>query len=330
MVDVVTKTVGLIDVASMRGLEIGALHSPRLRRDQANIRYLDHATKDQLREKYANNPLAAPYADALVDVDYVWSPGRSLRDIVGDDAPFDFVIASHVIEHIPDPVGWLRQLGGILRVGGILSLVVPDQRYCFDANRQLTTAADLIDAYLREIEVPTYRQVYDHESNFLGAVDANVLWRGLDVRGHRRADVEDADRFALERCLELRDTGVYQDVHCSTFTPWSFLKLFAILVRLDLLDFRILAFYPTEHNDYEFFVTLERLDTSVRGPVLRDAQLCSIPPLDDDESAKPAGKGTLTAAVSPREEQLLQLKRRCMAALRGTWLRARRLLEMVR
>ncbi|THI93750.1 hypothetical protein E7Z54_20625 [Nocardioides sp.] len=43
-------------------------------------------------------------------------------------APFDWVFASRVIEHVPDLVGWLEQTESLVVEDGALVLVVPDRR----------------------------------------------------------------------------------------------------------------------------------------------------------------------------------------------------------
>jgi hypothetical protein len=44
-----------IDVESIHGLEIGPLASPRVRKDEGPVRYVDHATAAELKEKYATD-----------------------------------------------------------------------------------------------------------------------------------------------------------------------------------------------------------------------------------------------------------------------------------
>lgn len=249
----------LIDLDTMHGIEIGALHSPRLPRDHPNVTYLDHATTEELVAKYADNPDAGPQSAGLVPVDHVWKPGMRLIEAVGDAAPLDFVIASHVMEHIPDPIGWLGQIAEMLVDGGVLALVVPDRRFTFDVNRPETTAAELIDAMLERRQTPSAQQTFSHEAGFVGTVDALALWEGQDLSAVRRLDVGDPDAFALDRARANRDAVDYVDVHCSVFTPDSFLALFQTFVRLGLVDFEIARFYTTEYGHYEFFVTLRKV-----------------------------------------------------------------------
>ena len=324
----VTKYAELVDTSTMVGIEIGALHSPRLPRNDPNVRYLDHASKEELQAKYKDNPQAAPQADLFVDVDYIWRPGLRLVEVLGDDAPIDFVIASHLLEHIPNPLGWLQQVEEILRDGGILALILPDKRYTFDARRQLTTIAQVMDAHLRDLQFATFEQIYDHEANFLGDVNAGELWNGLDPAPLRRLDVDDPDAFALARCQAMADTGEYQDVHCSTFTPESFGAILTTAMRLGLVNFELVRLYPTEVGDLEFFATLRKrdlTDPAVRAEALTDAARL----LDGADQAPTQGEAELLA-VSPAEARLIERKRQAMGALRSARTKTRQTVDQAR
>jgi SAM-dependent methyltransferase len=65
----------------------------------------------------------------------------------GDDLPFrdqtvDFVFASHVIEHFPDPIRALEEWCRVARDRVVL--VVPHPDRTFDAGRELTSAGELL------------------------------------------------------------------------------------------------------------------------------------------------------------------------------------------
>jgi SAM-dependent methyltransferase len=301
------KVFAFIDLDTMRGLEIGALHNPRLPVDHPNSYFLDHATSDEIRAKYAQDPyLTAQEKAAIVDVDYVCRPGMRLRDAVGVDARFDFVVASHVIEHIPNPIGWFQQLAEILRPAGIVSLAVPDKRYCFDARREVTAAAQWIDAYLRDLDQPSYEQIYDFEVNYIGDVaDGSSLWAGVDPASLQRKDVDDPDAYAYERCLARRDGSEYLDIHCSTFTPESFVDLIDAAGKLGLLPFEVARAFPTQPPSLEFHVSLVRPGE----PISRER---SRPP-----RTPPTRREQHPVALSPRELRLVMAKRRLMEAVRS-------------
>ncbi len=64
------------------------------------------------------------------------------------DLAYDFVISAHVIEHLEDPLGAIRNAIRVLKRGGIFVLVVPDRRFTFDQGRPPTPLAHVIaDSY---------------------------------------------------------------------------------------------------------------------------------------------------------------------------------------
>jgi len=94
---------------------------------------LRHLSTEALREKYQHDP-AVDIAQ-IVEVDFDLAQ-ITFRDALARIAPLDFVVASHVIEHVPDLVGWLSDIHAALRVGGVLALVIPDKRFTFDLHRR--------------------------------------------------------------------------------------------------------------------------------------------------------------------------------------------------
>jgi len=126
------------------GLEIGPSHRPIApKRSGFNVRILDHLDASGLRAKYADHGVDT---SAIEEVDYIWR-GEPLEQLVGG-VRFQWIVASHVIEHVPDLIGFLNSCERILAHGGLLSLAVPDKRYCFDCQRENSSLARVIDAGL--------------------------------------------------------------------------------------------------------------------------------------------------------------------------------------
>lgn len=254
-----------IDVKTMAGLEIGALDRPTVAPAAGNIRFADYRPADELRRFYVGQPAFDP--QSVVDVDIVLGK-RSLSEALAGEARFDYVVASHVIEHVPDVVGWLQQVSAALKPGGRLCLAIPDKRFTFDYLGTVSTVGDFLEAHLSQRTTPSVKQVYDFLRT---ATHVNPIRAWLGLIDPRRLSHWATPEDALKKCREIQAGGSIE-VHCFLLTPRSFLELFKELVTHGLTDFRIAHFCATAPFENEFFVTLEKLDAP-----RRTDQLASIP-----------------------------------------------------
>jgi SAM-dependent methyltransferase len=243
-----------LDPAAMRGIEIGPLTSPIVTRDDGEILYVDRADTAALRRKYQDHAGIDPAQ--IVEVDVVWD-GNALQRAIGEARDIDYVLASHVIEHVPDLLGWLEEIRAVLRPGGELRLIVPDRRFTFDRLRQETRFSDLVYAHLLSARAPLPAMILDHLLE-VAHVDAVSAWRGTidDAALVRMHDLALARRVALDAL----QNGTYHDVHCWTFTPRSFADLMRRAAALGLIRFACTGLRETEVGDIEFFVGLRRCD----------------------------------------------------------------------
>lgn len=301
------KILAKIDIAKGVGLEIGPLHRPTVSRDQAKIYYADHMSTADLRKKYKGHPFNL---DDIVEVDYVVGE-KSIARVVGKKK-FDYIIASHVIEHVPDTVTWLKDISSILKPGGVLSLVIPDKRYTFDINRQPSRPADVIDAYIHKLRSSTFVMKYDDLSNNQ-PVNSFDAWN-RDIAKPRPIE-------QIKGALKTAKQEGYVDVHCYTYVPNTFFEIFRHLVVHDLTDFSVEYFRDTAPNEQEFFVTLKK-----QGNQSRSRQLKSIPKITDEQSRDDgiiALQAELAAVYNSRSWRLSR-------PLRSTTARARKLRENVK
>lgn len=235
---------------SRRIVEIGPLYRPFVRKSEGNVVYVDHADTETLREKYKADPKFS--MSDIVDVDAVWGD-KTLSECVGGRV--DYIIASHVIEHVPDLFGWLNELSAALTSGGQIRLVVPDKRFTFDYLRRTTQFADVLDAHIRKTRVPLPHCVLDHVLNVRN-VDVGASWNGpLDALaltrppGHGYQLAVDTANKAL--------SGEYHDVHCWVFTPKSFAGLMRQAVTHGLVAAKCAQFSDTAPMTLEFTVFAE-------------------------------------------------------------------------
>ena len=156
------KALALADFSSGRGLEIGPLNQPLVTKNMVDVHYVDVFSAAHLRDHYALDPNVK--VEDIPDIDFVLSTPDgllSLSEAVQPGAPFAWVIASHVVEHVPDVISWLEQIAEIIDDGGLLLLVVPDRRFTFDILRPATTVGQMLHAHEVKDLRPSVRAVYD-------------------------------------------------------------------------------------------------------------------------------------------------------------------------
>ncbi len=154
-------------------VEIGALMNPfPYDKKVAEVRYSDYKPTKDLVEAY---PALAGFK--LVDVEYV-CPADDLHSIPTDSQ--DFLIASHVFEHLPNPIGGLEEFYRVCKDWAIIYLTVPEKTRTGDKFRSRTPLAHMIDDYQayspeRDLEhfrefvhmSPVYKEAFEKEAGHL-------------------------------------------------------------------------------------------------------------------------------------------------------------------
>lgn len=142
------------------GIEIGASHLPAWVDPRvAKVRYVDRLSADQLDQLFPEHGRSQGFE--LVQPDIVCDVAlEGLRPIA--DASVDFVIAFHVLEHLPNPLGTLLECYRVLKENGVLLIALPDKRRVwFDKNRQITPLRHLIDDLERDIKTVDEEHLID-------------------------------------------------------------------------------------------------------------------------------------------------------------------------
>lgn len=234
------------------GLEIGPSHNPIAPKKAGyNVHILDHLDAEGLRKKYAPHTSQGVNLDNIEEVDFVWS-GQPLTELIGRTSCYDWIIASHVIEHIPDVISFLQQCEELLKPEGRISLVIPDKRYCFDYYGQISTTGDFLDAYHEKKTRPSPGQVFDHFANVVVRSGA-ITW---GIHSQEPLSLLHTFEQAQELWNRTRSTDEYIDVHCWRFVLESFGLLVDDLRRLGLIRMFIIREYETV--GFEFYATLAK------------------------------------------------------------------------
>jgi hypothetical protein len=250
------KLIGEIDFTTSLIVEIGALCNPILTKSEANVRYVDYTDADTLRRHYAGNSLVDP--EKIVETDAIWGENNLLQSL---GTKVDFILASHVIEHVPDLITWLSELQSALSDRGEIRLAIPDKRFTFDFFRRKSEIAEVITAYLTRSRAPQPYALLDYYLNAT-EVDSSAIWRGEFPK--RPTNSPERVLHIIDLAKDAQTNGTYHDAHCWVFTPASLGQLLEQLARVGLLQLACTGFHDTEKYGFEFFVSMKpSLDRSV-------------------------------------------------------------------
>lgn len=243
-----------IDPKGRKILEIGPLYRPLVERVEGKVFFADHCSHAELKEKYKNDPLVSQMN--IAPVDFVISDG-DLETSCRREAPYDVIIASHVIEHVPNLVGWLLSVHNLLSERGILCLAVPDKRFTFDYLRRLSTIKDADEAHAENRRRPSLDTVCDSYRNVIGIEPGSLWQRKPDLNTNPVGWPSHIVREKIDAYLR----GEYVDVHCWVFTPWQFISLLGHITTKYNLNYDLRYFRTTQPNEEEFHVQLVKTNS---------------------------------------------------------------------
>ena len=225
-------------------LEIGPFCRPVAR--GPHVTYLDVLDSDGLRARAI--ALGIDPTDCPARVDYVGSTNQIHRTFLG-------VITSHSIEHQPDLIQHFKEVDRLLDTGGLYYLIIPDKRYCFDANIAPSTLAGAMQAHHERRTRHTLQSVIEHRALTVHNDSARHWTTELPEVTSHEISVRTASALA-----EYSAAGNhYIDVHAWYFTPNSFRLLVEALFSLGKINLTPLRIYNTPQNANEFCAVLQKI-----------------------------------------------------------------------
>lgn len=230
------------------GLEIGPSHAPVAPKvDGYNVQVVDHTDKKSLVEKYRLHNVAV---DRIEEVDHIWH-GESYAALTGNVNHYDWIIASHVIEHTPNLVDFINSCAEVLKDDGLLSLAIPDARYCFDFLRPLTGIGQIIDANINQLTRHSTGTAFEYCASYCSSKGKMTWGYGKTRKPFSLAYRLDSAHAVFSGHGSEQE---YADYHSWCFTPHSFRLIIYDLFQLGLIPLQEVAFYPT--RACEFYVVL--------------------------------------------------------------------------
>lgn len=280
------------------GLEVGPSYNPLLPKSAGyNIETVDYADAASLRDKYRSD--SSVDVGKIEDVTYV-SDGRSLLDLIGHPARYDYIVALHVIEHVTDIVRFLRDCETLLKPDGVLVLAVPDKRFCFDALRPVSTVGQALQAYAEARKRHHPGMLFDHISTIIEKA-GRPTWPEADFDD---LTLQNDPLMARNMFETARHSDEYHDIHAWQFTPSYFKYMIQTLRYLGYIQSGILSFKANEMGDtfkFEFYVTLSK------GAPLDAASGLSLLKSSEDELREIRMSAELAARESSIVEQISHL-----------------------
>lgn len=229
-------------------LEVGPSHNPILPKAAGyQVTIVDHDTQTGLIEKYAAHGVNL---SNIEPVDVVWD-GNDVAESLGGKK-FDAVVASHVIEHAPDFIQFLKDWTAALSEDGRIYLLVPDKRYCFDFMNSVSDVAKVLSDHRQRRTRHSYESLY-RQSVCVGN-GGDIAWGQSGVKNLKFLH---GDPNHIRQVAEgAMSSEAYVDAHENYFTPISFLMLMDELqyLREVALDVSVI----TRARGCEFLVVLQK------------------------------------------------------------------------
>ena len=235
----------IIKKFGLDALEIGPFYKPSLVGDC--VEYFDVMDSAALRQEAIR--LGCPTERIPQKIHHVSPVG----DLTTVKKKYDVVFGSHSIEHQPDLIAHLINVGNILKSGGVYALRIPDKRYCFDYYLPESNVAQVIAAHhdkrnvhlleniLENMMMTTHNDSIKHWRGEHGSYGERLAFCGQGIQKYEEAH------------------GAYVDTHAWQFTPKSFERLLKELDELHLIDLKVVIVLHTLWGGMEFCAILTKM-----------------------------------------------------------------------
>lgn len=217
------------------GLDLGPWHMP-FHTPNATTLLCDRYSVEEMRKVFAEfsieTQVELPQSDVVINFDI-----EGLKIFENDSQ--DFVIASHLLEHLSQPFLFLKEISRVLKPGGLVLIALPDKRYTFDKSR---ISSDF-NHYEKELESGWVIPDVDHIDDYI-----------VHAIGKPKELITD-----LDRSVELA-----RSFHVHVFSDGEFIKLLNKMINhLKLpLEFVDGSRTNSARGKYEEFIIILRKSNS--------------------------------------------------------------------
>ena len=253
------------------GLEIGPLFWGICRKDEGfNVLIWDVMQKEELLDKYKKESKTSKKGIEEIDIvssesmkitltEYTKKKGAIIKSV---PESLDYIISSHNVEHMPNPVQFFIDTSQILKEGGVLNIAIPISTRCFDCSKPLTSTGQILDAYISKNKKPSLGEFFDHEFSMMNVINEK----------NKRMPINDMnfdfEKLIFERELtydsykdlvDAYNKSPYKDSHVWQFNLDSFLLIFEDLLKCKIIE--NLEIIDSEIIGNEFIISIRKNKT---------------------------------------------------------------------
>ncbi|AFZ20919.1 class I SAM-dependent methyltransferase [Allocoleopsis franciscana] len=227
-----------VDLKESEGLEIGSCDLPTVPRKIGNCEFADFRSAEEMIRLWNLPP------ETVMPVTYILKRDTKIHLQIAKK--FDYVVLCHVIEHIPNPIGYIEDLQKLLKPGGTILIACPDKRRTPDASRPSTTIEHLINDYYNDFNYPSL----EHILEFAKAWSDEI----------RQKSLESATEF-YEWGRQNFESGL-ADAHCHVWIDEEFFTQIQYLIDGKLLEgLKIIDKSYNEPLYNEFLIALKAVES---------------------------------------------------------------------
>jgi len=242
---------------SGKGVEFGALHNPvKVDPQKATVIYAD---KLKRAEAIAAFPEIEDVAPHIVETDITVDLDRDSLSFIHEQQ-LDFVVANHVIEHLVNPIRFLKLLSDNLKTDGLVFLTVPNMRFTHDRNRKLTRYKTLLIKYYLGVKRLSNERIRDYLKYKLPVDDIHPRTVEFFENNNLPLSYYDGNKIPMNPFSRHRLYGYHRSrsIHVHVWDRNSFDFFLRRTIDLLKLDFSIDYYAPAEVSEGEMIYLLRK------------------------------------------------------------------------
>lgn len=229
------------------GLEIGPNISPLFpRKEGFQVEYVESISTQELKDRCVND---GKDPNRVEPIDYIFQRDKGLVGTVDKINHYDYVVSSHVIEHIPDIVTHLHEVSQVLNDTGLYGLIIPDKYLCFDYLKPPSTIGQILQAYMEKRTKPPISSYIDEIRYGTMLSSSNKGAWSISDNGELQIKYQSSHKKIASILSDTKHTESWFG-HTWFFSCESFLSIFNDLKLLNLTDLEMVDILPTGHMDF--------------------------------------------------------------------------------